>query len=115
MEDNSGAVQGTGLAASLLIMAAGAAAVAFAVACYIISVFPTNPSDDLVVDLYERGMNLGPAKVFLDAVCVVLAFFCGEIGIGTIVCTFGLGPVIDMFHERIRGKVCGWPGKGKVV
>lgn len=108
-------VQGTGLAASLLIMAAGAAAVAFAVACYIISVFPTNPSDDLVVDLYERGMNLGPAKVFLDAVCVVLAFFCGEIGIGTIVCTFGLGPVIDMFHERIRGKVCGWPGKGKVV
>ena len=39
-------VQGTGLAASLLIMAAGAAAVAFAVACYIISVFPTNPTDD---------------------------------------------------------------------
>ena len=107
-------VQGTGLAAILLIMAAGVV-VAFAVACYIISVFPTNPSDDLVVDLYERGMNLGPAKVFLDAVCVVLAFFCGEIGIGTIVCTFGLDPVIDMFHERIRGKVCGWPGKGKVV
>ena len=107
-------VQGTGLAASLLIMAAGAAAVAFAVACYIISVFPTNPSDDLVVDLYERGMNLGPAKVFLDAVCVVLAFFCGEIGIGTIVCTFGLDPVIDMFHGRIRGKICVWLENGKV-
>mgnify|MGYP000134521836 CR=1 FL=1 len=82
--------------------------------CYIISVFPTNPSDDLVVDLYERGMNLGPAKVFLDAVCVVLAFFCGEIGIGTIVCTFGLDPVIDMFHGRIRGKICVWLENGKV-
>ena len=75
VEDNSGAVQGTGLAASLLIMAAGAAAVAFAVACYIISVFPTNPTDDLVVALHERGMRLGTAKVSLDAVCVVLAFF----------------------------------------
>ena len=106
-------VQGTGLAAILLIMAAGVV-VAFAVACYIISVFPTNPSDDLVVDLYERGMNLGPAKVFLDAVCVVLAFFCGEIGIGTIVCTFGLDPVIDMFHGRIRGKICVWLENGKV-
>ena len=75
-------VQGTGLAASLLIMAAGAAAVAFAVACYIISVFPTNPTDDLVVALHERGMRLGTAKVSLDAVCVVLAFFLGgEIGI----------------------------------
>ena len=106
-------IQGTGLAAILLIMAAGVV-VAFAVACYIISVFPTNPSDDLVVDLYERGMNLGPAKVFLDAVCVVLAFFCGEIGIGTIVCTFGLDPVIDMFHGRIRGKICVWLENGKV-
>lgn len=107
-------IQGTGLVAILLIMAAGVV-VAFTVACYIISVFPTNPSDDLVVALHERGMNLGPAKVFLDAVCVVLAFFCGEIGIGTIVCTFGLDPVIDMFHGRIRGKICVWLENGKVV
>lgn len=89
--------------------------VAFAVACYIISILPTNPSDDLVVDLHERGMSLGTAKVSLDAACVFLAFFCGENGIGTIVCTFGLGPVIEMFHGRIRGKICGWLGNGKVV
>ncbi|MFR8539917.1 MAG: hypothetical protein ACLVD8_10860 [Enterocloster sp.] len=57
-------VQGTGLAASLLIMAAGVVVVAFAVACYIISVFPTNPTDDLVVALHERGIRLGTAKVF---------------------------------------------------
>ena len=52
-------VQGTGLAASLLIMAAGVVVVAFAVACYIISVFPTNPTDDLVVALHERGDKAG--------------------------------------------------------
>ena len=109
-------VQGTGLAASLLIMAAGVVVVAFAVACYIISVFPTNPTDDLVVALHERGIRLGTAKVSLDAVCVILAVLLGgEIGIGTIVCTFGLGPVIDMFHRRIRGKLYGWLGNGKVV
>ena len=90
--------------------------VAFAVACYIISVFPTNPTDDLVVALHERGIRLGTAKVSLDAVCVILAVLLGgEIGIGTIVCTFGLGPVIDMFHRRIRGKIYGWLGNGKVV
>ena len=109
-------VQGTGLAASLLIMAAGVVVVAFAVACYIISVFPTNPTDDLVVALHERGIRLGTAKVSLDAVCVILAVLLGgEIGIGTIVCTFGLGPVIDLFHRRIRGKIYGWLGNGKVV
>lgn len=109
-------VLGTGLAASLLIMAAGVVVVAFAVACYIISVFPTNPTDDLVVALHERGIRLGTAKVSLDAVCVILAVLLGgEIGIGTIVCTFGLGPVIDMFHRRIRGKIYGWLGNGKVV
>ena len=89
---------------------------AFAVACYIISVFPTNPTDDLVVALHERGIRLGTAKVSLDAVCVILAVLLGgEIGIGTIVCTFGLGPVIDMFHRRIHGKIYGWLGNGKVV
>ena len=108
-------IQGTGLAAILLIMAAGVV-VAFAVACYIISVFPTNPTDDLVVALHERGIRLGTAKVSLDAVCVILAVLLGgEIGIGTIVCTFGLGPVIDMFHRRIHGKIYGWLGNGKVV
>ena len=75
MEKSSGAC--TGLTVILLIMAAGVV-VAFAVACYIISILLTNPSDDLVVDLHERGMSLGTAKVSLYAVCVVPAFFAGR-------------------------------------
>lgn len=95
-------VQGTGLADSLMIMAAGIVIVAFAVACYMISVFPTNPTDDFVVALHERGIRLGIAKIALDGTCVVLAVLLGgEIGIGTIVCTFGLGPVIDLFYGKI--------------
>lgn len=96
-------VQGTSLGSSLLIMILGLIVIAFAVACYMISVFPTNPTDDFVVALHEQGVKIGTAKIGLDAVCVVLALLLGgEIGIGTIICTFGLGPVIDWFHGRIR-------------
>lgn len=95
-------VQGTGLVSSLLVLTAGMLVVAFAVACYMISVFPTNPTDDFVVALNERGINLGAAKISLDVVCVILAFMLGgEIGAGTLICTFGLGPVIDRFHRLI--------------
>lgn len=96
-------VQGTELAGSLVLLALGIVVVAFAVACYMISVFPTNPTDDFVTALHERGVNLGLAKISLDAVCVVLAFALGgEIGAGTILCTFGLGPMINVFHSRIN-------------
>lgn len=96
-------IQGTTLVGSLVIMTAGILVVAFAVACYMISIFPTNPTDDFVVALHERGVKIGTAKIGLDAVCVLLAFLLGgEIGVGTIICTFGLGPVIDLFHEWIE-------------
>lgn len=100
------AVQGDTLPFSLLLMAAGVVVVAFAVACYMISVFPTNPTDDLVVALKERGVKIGAAKIGLDASCVILAFLLGgEIGVGTILCTFGLGPVIDVFHHGITARL----------
>lgn len=96
-------VQGTALAGALGIMALGVVVVAFAVACYMISVFPTNPTDDFVTALHEKGVNIGVAKVSLDVVCVMLAFLLGgEIGVGTILCTFGLGPVIHVFYNEIQ-------------
>lgn len=95
-------VQGRSLPVSALLLAAGMVVVAFAVACYMISVFPTNPTDDFVTALHERGVSIGAAKMGLDAVCVALAFLLGgEIGVGTIVCTFGLGPIIDGFHRLL--------------
>ncbi|MCB7087658.1 hypothetical protein LI019_01815 [Enterocloster bolteae] len=70
----------------------------------------------LVVALHEKGMRLGTAKISLDAVCVVLAVLLGgEIGIGTIVCTFGLGPVTGLFHGGIRRKIRVWQESGKAV
>lgn len=96
-------VSGEKLFASLLLLAVGLVVIAFAVACYMISVFPTNPTDDFVVALHERGVKISTAKIGLDIVCVILAFLLGgEIGVGTIICTFGLGPIIDFFHGKIE-------------
>lgn len=99
-------IEGNTLITSLMLMGLGMIIVAFAVACYIISIFPTNPTDDFVVALSERGVGIGVAKIGLDTVCVVIAFILGgEIGVGTIICTFGLGPIIDVFHKKISSLV----------
>lgn len=95
-------VQGSSLLVSVLLLVLGMVVISFAVACYMISVFPTNPTDDFVVALHERGVRIGTAKIGLDGVCVLLALIQGgEIGVGTILCTFGLGPIIDVFHRVI--------------
>ena len=53
--------------------------------------------------MHEKGVRLGIAKIGLDVVCVIIAFLLGgEIGVGTIVCTLGLGPVIDWFYGWLQ-------------
>lgn len=96
-------VEAKGLADGIVLLLFGVIIVGFAVACYVRSVFPTNPTDDFIVALNERGMNLGLAKILLDAACVVLAFLLGgEIGVGTVLCTFAIGPLVDLFHRLLR-------------
>ena len=99
-------VEGTKVIVSVGMTLTGLVIIAFAVACYMISVFPTNPTDDLILAFHERGVRIAAAKFSLDVTCVVLAFFLGgEIGAGTIICTFGAGPVVGVFHRQIE-KIC---------
>lgn len=96
-------VEGKGWLDSVLIFVIGMVIIAFAVAAYVLCVFPSNPTDDLVSAMKERGVRIGIAKISLDVVCVVLAFLMGgEIGVGTIVCTLGLGPVVDIFYGLLK-------------
>jgi len=95
-------IEGTDILSSSVMFIAGMIVIGFAVACYMISIFPTNPSDDFLVALKEKNWNIGLAKILLDGTCVVLALLLGgEIGVGTIICTFGLGPVIDVFYKLV--------------
>lgn len=94
--------EGKDFMTGLLLLVTGIIIIAVAVASYMISIFPTNPSDDLILALKERGCKIGIAKMSFDIICVVLAFLLGgEIGIGTIIVTLCLGPVIDFFHKYL--------------
>ena len=96
-------IQGTTFTYALILMILGIIIIAFSVACYMISIFPTNPSDDFIVALNERGIKIGIAKISFDVICVILAFILGgEIGVGTIIITIFLGPVIDIFHGFLK-------------
>lgn len=96
-------VQGQGRLDSALLFGAGIVIIAFAVAAYVLCIFPSNPTDDLVAAMTEKGIRIGIAKIGLDVVCVAFAFLLGgEIGIGTIVCTLGLGPVVDLFYGLLQ-------------
>lgn len=98
-------VEGKSWLDSGVLFLLGLIVIAFAVAAYILCIFPSNPTDDLVAAMKEKGVRIGIAKVGLDVFCVVIAFLLGgEIGVGTVVCTFGLGPIIDLFF--------GWLKKG---
>lgn len=99
-------LQGNTMAGRILLFVLGALLISIAVASYVLSIFPSNPTDDLIVAMDERGINLGLAKILMDGVCVAAAFFLGgEIGVCTIIITFGLGPVINLFRSLIAKAV----------
>lgn len=85
-----------------LLFAGGMIIVAFCAAAYMEGELPPGPTDDLVVALHRKGMGLGSVKLGLDVICAAMAFCLGgEIGAGTLLLTFGLGPLIGGFHACI--------------
>ena len=62
----------------LILFIVGMILVCLGIALYMIPKLPTNPTDDLMVALTEKK---------------------GPIGIGTIVLTFLVGPMVDMFYK----------------
>lgn len=95
-------IEGKTFLSSLGLLLLGMVVIGLAVASYMLSHFPTNPTDDFIVALKEKGVSIKVAKISFDLFCMVVAFFCGgEISWGTLVITFGLGLVIDFFHVGI--------------
>ena len=46
------------------------------------------------------------SRIFFDAVCALIAYLSGGlIGIGTLVCAFGLGPIISFFNKTVSEKI----------
>ena len=54
-------------------------------------------------------------RVFTDALCALLAYLLGGlIGLGTLICAFGLGPFVQFFTKHFSEKVLRYsPAKSK--
>jgi uncharacterized protein len=70
---------------------------------YLQAKFPLSPIDDLMMSLNKRfGVSLGVAKTIGEVFALALAFILqGPIGIGTILITFSIGPIL----QRVRGPI----------
>ncbi|MCD7995413.1 MAG: membrane protein [Clostridia bacterium] len=99
-----------------LLFSGGMLIVAFCAAAYMEGDLPPGPTDDLVVALHRKGLGLGAVKLGLDLICAVMAFCLGgEIGAGTVLLTFGLGPLIGCFHTYILKAVNKIENRGKYL
>lgn len=95
-------VQGTTLLSKIVIFVTGMLAIAFAVALTMCSIFPGSPVDDLLKAFVERGKRAWLVKILIEGFCGVVAFLLGgELGLGTLLVVFGLGPFIDIFHTLL--------------
>lgn len=67
------------------------------------------PYDALSLMLADRlPVPYFGCRVFTDALCAVLAFLLGGlIGLGTLICAFGLGPFVQFFTRHFRRRCCG--------
>ena len=81
----------------------GICLVSMGVAIYIIPKLPANPTDDLMVALTEeKGISIMKAKLTIDTICIIIAFALkGPIGIGTVIATILIGPLIDVINKLI--------------
>ena len=58
-----------------------------------------------IINSFCIGFIVG-CRVFTDALCAVLAFLLGGlIGLGTLICAFGLGPFVQFFTRHFSEKV----------
>lgn len=87
----------------VLAFSIGICLVSIGIAIYIIPKLPANPTDDLMVALTEEnGISIMKAKLTIDTICIIIAFTLkGPIGIGTIIATILIGPLIQIINKLI--------------
>ncbi|MBD8069940.1 YczE/YyaS/YitT family protein [Bacillus sp. PS06] len=88
----------------ILILVSGIVTLALGIAFYLQAKFPLSPIDQLMVAISKRlKVNLMIAKTMGELTALVLAFiFKGPIGIGTIIITFSIGPLIQVFFPTFE-------------
>ena len=89
--------------ARLMLMASGILVLSLASSFYQTADVGIAPYDSLSLTLAEKsGRQYFLCRVLTDGICVLTAYLLGGIvGIGTVVCAFGLGPFVQFFSKHI--------------
>lgn len=102
------------LTVQILIMFIGTVVTGLGLSMYQTPNVGISPYDSLSVIMSKRIKKIPYFwhRIFTDAVCALICFFAGgiaggEIGLGTLVSAFGLGPVINFFDIHFTRRLFG--------
>ncbi|MBY0098307.1 YczE/YyaS/YitT family protein [Mesobacillus maritimus] len=86
----------------ILYLLAGLLSMGIGISIYMQAKFSLSPIDNLMLALRKRfGFSFMVAKTVGEIIALILAFlFGGPIGIGTILVTFAVGPLIQLFSPH---------------
>jgi uncharacterized membrane protein YczE len=92
------------LVGRVLLFVASLALLALATACYIGAGFGTGARDGLMVGLHERfGWPVWVARTSVEVTVVVVGWLLGgDVGIGTVVAAFAIGPLVQPLMPVFR-------------
>ena len=95
------------LPVQLVWVAVGVLVVAFGCSLYQTADLGVAPYDALSLMMADRlPVPYFVCRVFTDALCAVITFVSGGlIGLGTLICAFGLGPFVQVFSKNFSEKV----------
>lgn len=68
-----------------------------------------SPYDSMSLIIQEKtSFNYFWCRMIVDGICCIIGYLLGcPIGIGTLICAFGLGSIIEFFNKTISKKICG--------
>ncbi|MCF6410839.1 YczE/YyaS/YitT family protein [Pseudalkalibacillus salsuginis] len=94
----------SGLLHQIILFVVGMLILAFGIAVYLQANFPLIPIDKLMLAIQERlGVSMGMAKTIGELSALVIAFlFSGPIGLGTLIVTFTIGPLVQLIAPRVH-------------
>ncbi|MDD7740419.1 MAG: hypothetical protein SOT28_12995 [Fusicatenibacter sp.] len=95
----------------VITVCAGVIVCSFGVSMYQSSDVGVAPYDSLSLIMAERWPKISYFwhRMSNDAVCALICYFAGGIvGLGTLICAFGLGPFIHFFNHHFTFRLLKW-------
>lgn len=88
----------------LVVLIVGVVLMAFGISTYLQAKFAAIPIDQLMIAIRKRtGFSLMVSKTIGEVIALFVAFLIGgPIGLGTVIVTLSIGPLIQVFFPRLE-------------